>query len=102
MKMFGRILIILLAIVLMMGITYAVVNASGSATNASAFQRGGEGFPPNGGQHEFRDGGRGGGGIGMMFGLMKNSIIVGMIVALVAFPKNYLQQRRRAAPVRID
>jgi hypothetical protein len=102
MKTLGRVLVIVLAFAIMMGITYSAVSASSSSTNAPTFQRGGEGFSPNGEQREFRDEGRGGSGFGMIFGLLKNTIIVTVIVALVAFPKNLLQQRRRAVPVRID
>jgi len=32
---------------------------------------------------------------------VKNSVIVALIVVLVALPKNFLQQKRRAVPVRI-
>lgn len=104
MKTLGRVLVIILAFTIMMGITYTVVNASGtSITQASEFQRGGEGFtPPNGGGAEFRDEDRGGSGFGMIFGLLKNTMIVAVIVALVALPKNLLQQKRRAVPVRIE
>lgn len=105
MKTFGRILIIILAFAIMMGITYSVVNASGSSTNAPAFQRGGDGFAPNGARPEFRGEGRGdngGSSFGVLFGVLKNTIIVAVIVALIVFPKNLLQQRRRAVPVRID
>src|SRR5258706_16023183 len=99
MKTLGRILIIILAFAVMMGITYSVVNAGGSSTNAPAFQRGGDGFAPNGAHPDNRDGGR---GDGMIFGLLKNAIIVAFITALVIFPKNWIQQRRKAVPVRIN
>jgi hypothetical protein len=102
MKTLGRILIILVAFAIMMGITYSTVNASGSSTNTSAFQRSSESFDPNGGRQEFRDGSLSGSGVGMMFGLLRNTFIVAIIVALIAFPKNLLQQRRRAVPVRIE
>ena len=106
MKTLGRILIIVLAFTIMMGITYSVVNASGSSNTAPAFQRGDDEFtPPDGAQPEFRGEGRGdddgGSGFGMMFGLIKNTVIVAIIVALIAFPRNLLQQRQRAVPVRI-
>ena len=100
MKTLGRILIIVLAFAIMMGIAYSVVNISVSSTNAPAFQRGGDGMRP-----EFQGEGRGddgGNGFGMIFGLAKNTIIVAMIVALITFPKNLLQQRQRAMPVRIE
>jgi len=107
MKTFGRILVIVLAFAIMMGITYSVVNASAASNNAPAFQRGGDGFaPPDGARPEFRGEGRGddgsGSGFGIMFGLIKNTVIVAIIVALIALPRNLLQQRRRAVPVRIE
>ena len=102
MKTLGRVLMILIAFTIMMGITYTAVSASGSSTNASVFQNGNEGFAPsNGDTHEFREAG-GGNGIGVIFGLLKNIIIVAVIVALVAFPKNLLQQKRRTGPIRIE
>jgi len=101
MKTVGRVLIILIAFAIMMGITYSIVGVSSSSNNMPAFQNGGERFSPNGEQRGFRDESRGGSGFGMLFGLVKNSVIVTMIVVLVALPKNFLQQKRRAVPVRI-
>ena len=99
MKTLGRVLVILIAFAVMMGITYSAVSAGGSSSaNAPAFQNG-EGFTPDTGPREFRDASLG--GIGMMLGLLKNIVIVAVITALAAFPKNLLQQQRRAAPVRI-
>jgi hypothetical protein len=96
MKTLGRILIIVLAFTIMMGITYSVVNASGSSNSA----------PISGTRPEFRGEGRGddggGSGFGMMFGLIKNTVIVAFIVALIAFPRNLLQQKCRAVPVGIE
>jgi len=100
MKTLGRVLVILVAFAIMMGVTYTVVNAGGSSTNTPAFQRGGESFSVNDGPREFQD--RGGNGVGMMFGLLKNIMIVAMVVALIAFPKNLLQQRRKSVPVRVE
>lgn len=102
MKTIGRVFIILIAFAIMMGVTYSVVSASGSSSNAPAFQNDGERFSPRGEQHGFRDENRGGSGFGMLFGLVKNIVIVAVIVALVAFPKNLLQQKRRAVPVRVE
>ena len=102
MKILGRILIILIAFTIMMAITYTAVSASGSSSNTATFQHSGEGFTlSNGEQHEFRDEGAGN-GFGMIFGLLKNAVIVAVIVVLVAFPKNLLQQRRRAVSVQIS
>ena len=107
MKTFGRILMIVVAFAIMMGITYSVVNASGVSSNRTPeFQRGGDGFAPsNGERREFHDDDhdeRGGSGFGLMFGLIKNTIIVAFIVALIAFPKKLLQQKRRMVPVQTD
>lgn len=101
MKTLGRVLIILTAFVIVMGTTYFTVNAGGSSsTSVPAFERGGgEGFTPNGERPESR--GVGSSGFGLMFGMLKNMIIVAVIVALIVFPKNLLQQRCRAVPVRI-
>ena len=108
MKTLGRILIILLAFAIIMGITYAVVNAGSSSATAPAFERG-EGFPqadgaqlqfPNGERPEFPGGERTEFGGGWMFGLVRNIGIVAMIVALIAVPKSLL--RRKSATVRIN
>ncbi len=101
MKTLGRILIILIAFAIAMSITYSTVSAKGS-TSASglSFQRSGEDFSSGGVRPENQDGGSSAGGI--MFGLMKNIIIVAFVVAMVAFPKNLMQQRPRAVPVRIN
>ena len=105
MKTFGRILMIVVAFAIMMGITYSVVNASGvSSRRTPEFQRGDDGFAPsNGERREFHDDEeRGGSGFGMLFGLIKNTIIVAFIVVLIAFPKKLLQQKRRMAPIQTD
>ncbi|MEP7136328.1 MAG: hypothetical protein ABI904_15475 [Chloroflexota bacterium] len=105
MKTFGRVLVIVIAFAILMGVTYSVVSASGSSNTAPVFQRDGrDGFAPNDGQREF--GGReregGAGGFGMLFGLLKNTIIVAVITALIVLPKNFFQQKRRAVPVKIN
>ena len=105
MKTFGRILMIVVAFAIMMGITYSVVNASGvSSRRTPEFQRGDDGFAPsNGERREFHDDEeRGGSGFGMMLGLIKNTIIIAFIVALIAFPKKILQQKRRMIPIQTD
>ena len=93
MRTFGRIVIILGAFALVMGLTYVTVKAGGSATGSAppAFERG-AGFPrPDGARREFR--GEGGGG--WMFGMIKNIGIIAVLVALVTVPKNLIQKRRR-------
>jgi len=101
MKTLGRILIILIAFAIAMSITYMAVNANGS-TSASglSFQGGGEDFRSVGLRPESQD--EGSSVSGIIFGLMKNIIIVAFVVAMVAFPKNLMQQRRRAVPVRTN
>jgi len=103
MKTLGRILIILLAFALVMGITYTVVsaaNAASSSIGAPAFERGGEGTPrpegvrpPNGEGREFR----GAGGIRWILGTLKNIGIIAIIVALVLWLKDFMQKRTRDA-----
>jgi hypothetical protein len=100
MKTVGRILIILTASVIVMGITYAALSASSSSTSANspAIERGGEDLRTFIGERpEF--GGEGPRGGGWMFGLIKNVGIVAFIVALVVIPKNLL--RRKTIPVRV-
>ena len=99
MKTLGRVLIILTVFAIVMGVIYFAVNASGSSTNASAFENGSAKFAPNGERPEFE--GERSGGIGLIFGLMKNVIIVALLVAMVVFPKNIMQQRRKAVPVKV-
>jgi hypothetical protein len=106
MKTLGRILIIVAAFVLVLGITSLVVNSTSSSTTAPAFERGGEGLPqfpnserpefPGGERPEFRGAGPRGGG--WMFGLVRNIGVIAIIVALLAVTKSF--QRRKAVPVR--
>ena len=110
MKTLGRILIILVAFALVMGITYTVVNAASSSVGATAFERGGEGLPrpqgvqpqlsngerpefPGGEGREFR--GDRGGGFRWILGAVKNIGIIAIIVAAVVWLKNFLQKRNR-------
>jgi hypothetical protein len=91
MKALGRILIILCAFALVMGLTYVVVNAGSSSvgTAAPAFERD-RGFPPDGARPEFH-GERGG---GWMFGMVKNVGIIAVVVALVTIPQNVRRRIR--------
>ncbi len=93
MKTLGRVVIILCAFALVMGLTYMAVTAGNSSTGAAApaFERGG-GFPrPDGARREFR--GEGGGG--WIFGMIRNVGIIAVLVALVTIPKDFMQKRRR-------
>ncbi|MFT3893136.1 MAG: hypothetical protein QM730_16020 [Anaerolineales bacterium] len=117
MKTLGRILIILAMFALVMGITYFVVNASGTSTNGMPFEDGerpqfanGE-RPFSGGEEQFQPGQRpegfegrerdGGDGsvFGMMGGFVKNTVIIGVIVALIAAPRSWWRNRNRSTPV---
>jgi hypothetical protein len=116
-KTLGRILIILAAFTVVMGITYMVVNAGSSSTSANmpAFENGGEGGPrpegarpqfSNGERPEFSGGGRpafGGGGQrggGWMSGLVKNVGILAIIVVLITVLKSFM--RRKSVPVQVE
>jgi hypothetical protein len=105
MKTFGRILIIVVAFALVMGLTYFAVSAGSNNSNAPAFDRPqfqGDGFNANGSRPEFRGEGDRGGSGGWIFGMVKNIGIVSVIVAMIILPKNFLQQKRQAATVRIN
>lgn len=101
MKTLGRILIILAAFALVMGITYVAVNAIRSSTTARAFERQGEGLSrPEGGQPPFPGGEgheerRGGSGVRLMLGTVKNIGIIAVVVGLVVWIKNYMEKRKR-------
>jgi hypothetical protein len=98
MKTLGRILIILAAFALVMGITYVTVNAVSSSRTAPAFQRSGEGFPRPEGARPPGGEGRGGGSIlRLTFGFVRNVGIVAIIVTLVVWSKDFLEKRRRTA-----
>jgi len=96
MKTLGRIVIILCAFALVMGLTYVAANAvsaGGSSTGSAAPAFGSDrGFPrPDGARREFH--GEGGGG--WMFGMIRNAGIVAVIVALVVVPKSIGRKRIR-------
>ncbi len=92
MKTLGRIVIILCAFALVMGLTYVVVNAGSSSTasTAPAFGRD-TGFRPAGTRREFHGEGSG----GWMFGMIRNAGIIAVVVALVAVPKSIGRKRIR-------
>ncbi len=115
MKTIGRILIILVVTALIGGAMYAIVNASGFSANmpfrggpdGERFRQNGQvpqgqGFQPGGdfpNRNQFRpEGGREGrGGGGLLFGMLRNTLIVAVIVALIAVPKSIMRANRRAA-----
>jgi hypothetical protein len=98
MKTLGRILIILVAFALVMGITYTVVSAASSSLGAPAFERGGDGLPrPEGTRPPGGEGreSRGAGGIRWILGIVKNTGIIAIIVALVVWLKDFMRKRNR-------
>ena len=109
MRTLGRILIILFVFALVMGVTYTIVNASGSGSpaNGPSFERGDDERPafPGGGRPEgFRgeEEGRGFGfGLGMILGAIRNSVIIGVIVAGVVKFKDRMQKKKQDAHVAV-
>lgn len=104
MKTLGRASLILVVFGLIMGITYAVVTAGASGNNTPQFTRGdGLGQPnfANGQRPQFPDGERNefhrerGGGL--MFGMIKNTLGIAIVVVLIVVPKGWLQKRKRIA-----
>jgi hypothetical protein len=99
MKTLGRILIILLAFALVMGITYTAVSAASSSMRAPTFERGSQGLPrpegvrpPNREEREFRGGAS---GLRLLLGIVKNTVIIAIIVALVVWLKDFMRKRTR-------
>ena len=98
MKTLGRILIIFAMFALVMGVTYAVVNAGGpSSSGMPQFENGARPQFENGvrpefdGQFEGRpEGGEFGGG------LVKNLGVVAIITALIAVPRGRMKTRKPA------
>jgi hypothetical protein len=85
-----------------MGITYAVVTAGTSGSNLTRFRQG-DGQPnfANGQRPEFPDGERnefhGERGGGLIFGMIKNTLVVAIVVALVIVLKGWMERKRRTA-----
>ncbi len=88
MKTLGRILMILLAFAVVMGITYVAVNAGNSATASTAptFEGVSQSFPPNGARAEFHGESEGSGS--WIFGMTKNVAVVLFIVASITVSKH--------------
>lgn len=107
MKTAWRILVIVTAFVIAMGLIYVVVDATGNNSGATpqferenglAFEGVHPDLPQDDGGREFREG-RGG---GWMFSLIKNLGLVAVIVMLVTVPKTYRQKKRVAVPTRVE
>jgi hypothetical protein len=106
MKTIGRILIILAVFLAVSGLMVVVVNASGANApdfgGDAQFRPGGEnGTRPEGDQNrpERHEGGPGGGGSRMMFGLVKNVGVMAVIVALIAWPRSAAKKRKKQTTI---
>src|ERR1051326_967161 len=103
MKILGRIVIILAAFAIVMGLTYVAVNAVSGSTSSLArtepgFDRGPESTPHlEGERHDF-------GGVArplrLIAGLIKNVGIVAVIVAMITIPKSLM--KRKVIPATLD
>jgi hypothetical protein len=111
MKTIGRILIILLAAAITTAVMVTLVNSVRSV-NFSGRPEGGEfrpqgnqppqgnfpegGFPREGGPDRGREGG--GSLSRMALGFIKNTVVIGALVALIAIPRSLLSKRKKATP----
>ena len=100
MKTVGRILIILAAFALVMGITYVAVNTgtSNSSSSRTTFENRRDGprpERPEGERTEFL----GERAAGLIFGAIKNIGIVAIIVTMIVIPRGWMQRKRRAASI---
>ena len=116
MKTLGRIFIILAAFALVMGISYVAVNAGASSLDGTPrIEIGERPFPPNGqfqpgqrlpgGDFEGRreeDGERGFGLMGLMFGFIKNTVIIAVFVALISVPRSLMRNKKRPVPAETE
>ena len=93
MKTLGRILIILLAFTIVMGIVYVAVNR-GSATTMTGPQQFERRERPElllgeRGERSERE------GASWVFGALKNLAVISIVVALIVVPKGWMQRRPR-------
>ena len=108
MKTLGRILIILVVFAALSGLMIVGVNASGSSTSnfrgeGGEFRPAGdqEGFPPPGfrpegfEEHGERGERRGGGISGLMFGAIKNTLVIGLLVVAIVVPKSVNRKKKK-------
>jgi hypothetical protein len=105
MKTLGRVLVICFVFTLVAGVIILAVNASGM--NAPDFRSNGLAQPefrPPGGEVEGklpfpREGEREergeGGGPRLMFGMIKNMVVIAVLVTAVVWPKSMAKKRRR-------
>mgnify|MGYP001612674170 CR=1 FL=1 len=107
MKTLARILIILVVFTALSALMVVGVNASG--VSASSFRgEGGEGFPPgfspDGGRvrpegfEEHGERGEGRGGVtGLMFGAVRNTFIIALLVTIIVWPRSIARKKRKLA-----
>jgi len=108
MKTLVRILIILVVFAALSGLMIVGVNASGlSASNfrgeGGEFRPAGdlEGFPPPGfrpegfDEHGERGERRGGGISGLMFGAIKNTLVISLLVVAIVVPKSVIRKKKK-------
>ena len=108
MKTLGRILIILVVFAALSGLMIVGVNASGlSASNVrdkgGEFRPAGdlEGFPapsfrPEGFEEYGERGERRGGGLsGLMFGAVKNTLVISLLVVAIVVPKSVIRKKKK-------
>lgn len=113
MKTLGRILIILLVFTAFSALMIVAVNASGM--NSSSFPGEGREFRPGGDGQGFpppdfqlgadgagfrperhgERGGEGGGPAGLLFGAVKNTLVIALLVVAIVLPKSIARKKRR-------
>ena len=114
MKTLGRMLIILLVFTAFSALMIVGVNASGMSSSSfpgegREFRPGGDGqgFPPPDFQsgadgtgfrperHGERGGEGGGGAVGLLFGAVKNTLVIALLVVAIVLPKSIARKKRR-------
>ena len=93
MKTIGRILIILAVFSIVAGLMVTAVNASSASAASRQFRPDRQnGFRPE------REG-RGAGGAGWIFGLVKNVGVMAVLVTLIVWPKSIAKKKKRQIAV---
>ena len=101
MKTLARILIILAVAALLTFAIVAIVNSNSSNASlpGNGFQPQAEGFRPQGSLPDGNRPGRGEGGGGWMFGLVKNAGVMAVLVALIVLPKSLFKRKKVNAAI---
>lgn len=95
MKTIGRIFIILTVFSILVGLMVTTVNFVGNAVgnDAPASQsRPGE----DGGENRSEHGERGGNATGLMYGAIKNSVVIGFLVTMIVWPKSVAKKKKKS------